>query len=70
MVMILNCDNHRKKGEIFYGQKPPSGESTTTECEVNYQLLAVITEVAQWETPSYGRPQPVMNNGVRDGRSN
>ena len=27
---------------VFYGQEPPSGESTTTECGVNYQLLAVI----------------------------
>ena len=29
---------------VFYmhGQEPPSGESTTTECWVNYQLLAVI----------------------------
>ena len=32
-----------------YGQDPPSLESTTTECGVNYQLLAVITEVAKWE---------------------
>ena len=23
-------------------EEPPSGESTTTECGVNYQLLAVI----------------------------
>ena len=32
------------KGKVFYGQEPPSGESTTTECGcgVNYQLLAVI----------------------------
>ena len=28
--------------KVFYGQKPPSGESTTTECGFNYQLLAVI----------------------------
>ena len=27
------------KGKVFYGQKPPSGESTTTECRVNYQHL-------------------------------
>ena len=56
--------------EVFYGQEPPSGESTTTECGVNYQLLAVITEVAQWGTPSCSRPQPATDNGVRDGRSN
>ena len=37
-----------KKGKVVYGQEPPSGESTTTECGFNYQLLAVITEVAQW----------------------
>ena len=27
------------KGEVFYGQEPPSGESTTTECGVNYHYL-------------------------------
>ena len=45
------------KGKVFYGQGPPSLESTTTECGVNYQLLAVNTEVAQWGTPSCSRPQ-------------
>ena len=36
------------KGKVFYGQEPPSGESTTTECGVvNYQLLAVI----YWSSP-------------------
>ena len=30
------------KGKVFYGQEPPSGESTTTESGVNYQLLAVM----------------------------
>ena len=30
------------KGKIFYSQEPPSGESTTTECGINYQLLAAI----------------------------
>ena len=51
---------------VFYGQEPPtpSGESTTTECGVNYQLLAVIIEVAQWGTPSCSRPQPATDNGV------
>ena len=29
------------KGKVFYGHELPSGESTTTECGVNYQLLAV-----------------------------
>ena len=27
---------------VFYGQEPNSGESTTTECGVNYRLLAVM----------------------------
>ena len=58
------------KGKVVYGQEPPSGESTTTECGFNYQLLAVITEVAQWGAPSCSQPQPAMDNGVRDGRSN
>ena len=31
-----------KRGKVFYGQEPPSGEATTTECGFNYQLLAVI----------------------------
>ena len=32
------------KGKVFYGKEPPSGESTlyTTECGVNYYLLAVL----------------------------
>ena len=30
------------KGKVFYGQEPPNGESTTTECGFNYQLLEVI----------------------------
>ena len=58
------------KGKVFYGQEPPSGESTTTECGFNYQLRAVITEVAQWGAPSCSQPQAATNNGVRDGRSN
>ena len=32
----------KSKGKVFYGQELPSGESTTTECGFNYQLLAVI----------------------------
>ena len=40
-----------KTGKVFYCQEPRSRESTTTECGVNYQLLAVVdncTEAAQW----------------------
>ena len=60
----------RKKRKVVYGQEPPSGESTTTECGINYQLLAVITEVAQWGAPSSSQPQSATDNGARDGRSN
>ena len=28
--------------KVFYDQEPPSGESTTTECGVNYQRLAIM----------------------------
>ena len=35
------------KGKVFYGQEPPIAESTTTECGVNYQLLAVM----YWSSP-------------------
>ena len=31
-----------KRGKVYYGQEPPSRESTTTECGFDYQLLAVI----------------------------
>ena len=65
---------YRERGFIrkkdFYGQEPPSGESTITECMVNYQLLAVITEVTQWGTPSCSQVQLATDNGVRYGRSN
>ena len=60
----------KSKGKILHGQEIPSGESTTTECGVNCQLLAPISEAAQLGTPSCSRPQPAMDNGVRDGRSN
>ena len=31
-----------KKVTVFYVQEPLRGESTITECGVNYQLLAVM----------------------------
>ena len=37
-----NAEIVKGKGKVFYGQEPPSGECTTTECGFNYQLLAVI----------------------------
>ena len=63
-------EKHKGNGKVVYGQEPPSGESTTTECGFNYQLLAVITEVTQWGAPSCSQPQLGTDNGVRDGRSN
>ena len=44
------------KSKVFYGQDPPSGESTTTEYGVNYQLITVITEVSQRGTASCSQP--------------
>ena len=54
------------------------GESTTTECRVNYQMLAVagnVAEVAQYGAPSWqlqtcSQPQPAAglqpaDNGIR-----
>ena len=32
----------KNKSRVFYGKEPPGGESTTTECGFNYQLLTVI----------------------------
>ena len=69
-VFGYNALLNEGKGKVVYGQEPPSGESTTTESGVNYQLLEVITEAAQWGTPSCSQPQPATDNGVRDGRSN
>ena len=64
---MFYVDTCKDKGKVLYGQEPPSGESTTTEYGVNYQLLAVITEVSKWRTPSCSRPQSATDNGVRDG---
>ena len=55
------------KGKVFYyGQKPPSGESTTPECVVNYQLLSNATKVAKRGAPNCSRPQPAPDNNVRE----
>ena len=34
----LSTTCSKKKGKVFYGEEPPSGESTTTECGsiINY----------------------------------
>ena len=69
-IQITMVFKVKVKGKVVYFQEPPSGESTTTECGFNYQLLAVITEVAQWGASSCSQPQSATDNGVRDGRSN
>ena len=38
MVRVLLLFSVSGKCKVFYGQEPPSGESTTTECGFNYQL--------------------------------
>ena len=44
MYKVLPKGKNVKVFYMIYCQEPPSGESTTTECGVNYnyQLLAVI----------------------------
>ena len=69
-VSRQNNQTNIEKKVVFYGQEPPSGESTTTECGINYQLLAVITEVAQWGTLSGSRPQFQLRTMASDCRSN
>ena len=69
-IMVTKCNVKSKVKSSMARSLPCSGESTTTECGVNYQLHAVITEAAQWGTPSSSQPQSATDNGVRDGRSN
>ena len=61
---LMNNNNNlvKVKGKVFYGQEPPSGESTTTESGVNYQLLSVMhrssplgNSLLQSITTSYGQ---------------
>ena len=47
--------------KVFYGLEPPSGESTTTECGFNYQLLAVIC----WSSPNWEHLGAVDHNQLR-----
>ena len=42
LLMRLLAAEPGSKDKIFFGQQPPSGESTTKEYGFNYQLLAVI----------------------------
>ena len=39
---LARGNSKKCKDLVFYGQEPPGGESTTTECGFNYQLLAVM----------------------------
>ena len=42
--LLIHVKLAKRKRQVLYDQKPPSGESTTTECGVNYnyQLVAVM----------------------------
>ena len=64
-----HCIKSSKKCKVCYGKEPPSGKSATRECGFNCQRLAVIYW-SECGAPSCSRPQPAMDNGVRDGRSN
>ena len=57
------------KDKVFYGQEPPSRESTTTICEVNYLLAVMLLNLPTVELICSG-PHPAIENGVREGRSN
>ena len=58
------------KGKVFNGQEPPSGESTTTECGFNYQLLAVIYWSSPMGSSQLQSTTPATDHSVTDGRSN
>ena len=62
-MTICNVVGKRK---LFYGHEPSSGESTTTECAVNYQLLAVMLLKLPNGELRCSRPQLATDNGVRD----
>ena len=42
LIVDNNFEQIFKTCKVFYGQEPPSGESTATEYGFNYQLLAVM----------------------------
>ena len=59
---MFHAHLNEKQRKVFYGQEPPSEESTTTECGFNYQLLTVIyrsspmgSSQLQSTTTSYGQ---------------
>ena len=68
---VQNLNTYSKgKGKVFYGQEPPSGDLLPQNVGSIINYLQWCTEVAQWRTPSHGRPEPATVNGVRDSRSN
>ena len=52
----------KKKGKVFCGQEPPSGEFTTAECRVNYQLCTCSNVLKQ---PTEELPVAVNHNQLR-----
>ena len=67
---MFNNHSHSYKVKLSMAKSLQVENLLPTECAFNYQLLAVITEVAQWGAPSCSQPQLGTDNGVRDGRSN
>lgn len=59
----------RMKGKIFWGQKSTGGKSATTVCGVDWQLhqysLMLPINILM-ATPNRSRPQPALENDVRD----
>ena len=42
VIMVEEVSKTEKVKSSIYGLESPSGESTTTECGVNYQILSVM----------------------------
>ena len=41
-AVLAALPRSKGKGIVFYGQGTPSGEYTTADCGINYQLLAAM----------------------------
>ena len=44
--MVLYAPQIKVKGNVFYGQEPPSEESTTTECGLIINYLVDIEQLS------------------------
>ena len=65
---ILYAYMHNYKVNVKYSlARSPQGRIESGQLS---NTCSDATEVTQWATPSYSRPQPATDNGVRAGRSN